>query len=53
MAGSRVVVGLEAKGDDKSTASLAHEKLPDAGEADRMKAYWRERVTTLKEVLER
>lgn len=50
---SRVVVGLEAKGNEKSTASLAHEKLPDAGEADRMKAYWRERVTTLKEVLER
>jgi uncharacterized protein YndB with AHSA1/START domain len=50
--GTRVVVGFEAKGDAKSTASLAHEKLPDAAEADRMKAFWRERVAALKEVLE-
>jgi hypothetical protein len=50
--GTRVVVGFEAKGEDKSTASLAHEKLPDAEEAERMKAFWRERVGMLKEVLE-
>jgi hypothetical protein len=49
---TRVVVGFESKGDAKSTASLAHEKLPDAGEAERMKAFWRERVAALKEVLE-
>jgi hypothetical protein len=49
---TRVVVGFEAKGDAKSTASLAHEKLPDAAEAERMKAFWRERVAALKEVLE-
>jgi len=50
--GTRLVVGFEAKGDAKSTASLAHEKLPDAAEAGRMKAFWRERVAVLKEVLE-
>ncbi len=50
---SRVVVALLEKGDEKSTAALAHERLPDADEAERMKAYWRERVATLKEVLER
>ena len=50
--GTRVVVGFEAKGDAKSTASLAHEKLPDAAAAERMKAFWRERVASLKEVLE-
>jgi hypothetical protein len=49
---TRVVVGFEAKGDAKSTASLAHEKLPDAAAAERMKAFWRERVAALKEVLE-
>jgi hypothetical protein len=49
---TRVVVGFEAKGDAKSTASLAHEKLPDAAAAERMKSFWRERVTALKEVLE-
>jgi len=50
---TRVVVGFESKGEAKSMVGLAHEKLPDAEEADRMKAYWRERVATLKEVLER
>ena len=50
---TRVVVGFDSKGEAKSTVGLAHEKLPDAEEADRMKAYWRERVATLKEVLER
>jgi len=50
--GTRVVVGFEAKGDAKSTASLAHEKLPDAAAAERMKAFWRERVAALKAVLE-
>ena len=49
---TRVVVGFEAKGDAKSTASLAHEKLPDAAAAERMKAFWRERVAALKDVLE-
>jgi uncharacterized protein YndB with AHSA1/START domain len=49
---TRVHVTLAAKGDGKSTAALSHERLPDAAEADRMKAYWRERVATLKEVLE-
>jgi hypothetical protein len=50
--GTRVVVGFEAKADGKSQAALAHEKLPDAAEAERMKAFWRERVVALKEVLE-
>ena len=50
---TRVVVGFESKGEAKSMVGLAHEKLPDAEEADRMKAYWRERVAALKEVLER
>jgi hypothetical protein len=50
---TRVNVGFTAKGDDRSTVDLEHERLPDAAEAERMKAYWRERVATLKEVLER
>src|ERR687891_642621 len=32
---------------------LEHARLPDAAEAERMKAFWRERVAVLKEVLER
>ena len=49
---TRVTVTFAAKGDAKSVAALQHERLPDAREADRMKAYWRDRVATLKEVLE-
>lgn len=49
---TRVIVGFDAKGEDRSVASLSHERLPDAEEAERMKAFWRERVGTLKEVLE-
>jgi len=49
---SRVHISVAAKGEAKSTAVLSHERLPDAAEAERMKAYWRERVATLKEVLE-
>jgi hypothetical protein len=40
---TRVHVAFAAKSPDRSTAALSHE---------RMKAYWRERVTTLKAVLE-
>ena len=50
---TRVIVGFEARGETKSTVALAHERLADAEEAERMKAFWRERVSTLKEVLER
>jgi hypothetical protein len=49
---TRVIVGFESKGDAKSTAALAHERLADADEAERMKAFWRERVAALKEMLE-
>jgi hypothetical protein len=50
--GTRVHVAFAAKGVAKSTAALSHERLPDGAEAERMKAFWRERVTGLKEVLE-
>jgi hypothetical protein len=51
--GTRVVVAFIAKGDAKSTAALAHERLPDARAAERMKAFWRDGVAALKEVMER
>jgi hypothetical protein len=49
---TRVIVAFMAKGEAKSTVALAHERLPDAEEAERMKAFWRDRVTALKELLE-
>ena len=51
--GTRVHVAFAAKGEAKSTAALSHERLPDGAEAARMKAFWRERVAGLKQVLER
>jgi hypothetical protein len=50
---TRVIVGFDSKDEAKSTVALEHSRLADAEEAERMKAFWRERVTTLKEVLER
>jgi hypothetical protein len=50
---SRVHVTFAAKGEDRSTAALQHVRLADAAEAERMKAYWRERVAALKQELER
>jgi uncharacterized protein YndB with AHSA1/START domain len=49
---TRVIVGFTAQGEAKSTAALEHARLADAEEAERMKAFWRERVAALKEVLE-
>ena len=49
---TRVIVGFEAKGEATSTVAIEHERLANAREAERMKAYWRERVAALKEELE-
>jgi hypothetical protein len=49
---TRVNVAVVAKAPDKCTVTLEHARLADAAEADRMKAYWRERLTVLKTQLE-
>ena len=49
---TRVNVTFIAKGETKSTAALQHERLADAQEAERMKAFWRDGVAALKEQLE-
>jgi hypothetical protein len=50
---TRVVAGFSAKGDAKSQVALEHERLPDAEAAAEMKAFWRERLSALKERMER
>ena len=50
---SRVNVTFLARGEAKSTLALEHRRLADAAEADRVKAYWRQRLTSLKELLDR
>ncbi len=49
---TRVNVGFTAKGDTRAQVALAHERLPDAETAERMKAYWRERLAALETLLE-
>lgn len=44
---TRVHVSFLAKGEDRSTAALQHVRLADASEAERLKAFWRERLTAL------
>jgi uncharacterized protein YndB with AHSA1/START domain len=49
---TRVNVTFLPKGEAKSTAALEHARLADAEEAERMKEWWRERLTGLKSQLE-
>ena len=49
---TRVHLDFAAKGGDRSTATLEHARLPDAAEAERVKAFWRERLGALKSQLE-
>ena len=46
--GSRVHVTFDASGEQKSRIVVEHARLADAGEAERMKTLWRERLTELK-----
>jgi len=36
-----------AKGEASSTVSVEHRRLDDPDEAERMKAFWRERLSSL------
>lgn len=49
---TRIVVGFAAVGESKSRVAVQHEKLAGAEEAARLKAYWRERLAALKQLLE-
>lgn len=49
---TRVNIGFTDKGPSKSMVALAHERLTDAGEAETMKAMWKERLAALKSLLE-
>ncbi len=48
---TRVNVTFLEKGDANSTVVVEHARLADAGEAERMKAFWRDRLTALKSQL--
>ena len=49
--GTRVLVAFEAKGPGKSTVYVAHSKLPSGEAVEEQRAFWRERLARLAEVL--
>jgi uncharacterized protein YndB with AHSA1/START domain len=49
---SRVNVTFTALDDGKSQVAVEHDHLPDAEAAAERKSFWRERLTTLKRLLE-
>jgi Activator of Hsp90 ATPase homolog 1-like protein len=49
---SRVVASFDPKGRSKTSVTIQHEKLPDAGAVDEMRAMWKERLNRLAKVLE-
>jgi hypothetical protein len=50
--GSRVLASFLPKAEGKSTVAIEHTRLRDTAHADRMKAYWRERLDALKAQME-
>ncbi|MGH3014998.1 MAG: DUF4287 domain-containing protein [Gaiellaceae bacterium] len=50
--GGRLAVYLDEAG-DKTRLAVQHERLPDREAAERWKAFWRERVAALKDLLEK
>ena len=49
--GTNVEVNLSAKGQDKSTVMVQHNKLPDENSAERMKEYWSAALANLEKAL--
>ena len=49
---TRLVILFTARGDAKSQVALVHERIPDAGSAEQLRTFWRERVAVLKQLLE-
>lgn len=50
--GSRVDVELNAKGPEKTTVVVQHNKLPDAEAAERMKTFWADALENLEATIE-
>lgn len=49
---TRIHAFFEAKDETRSTLWVAHERIPDGEQAEALKAFWRERVNALKEMME-
>lgn len=51
--GTRIVAGFLPKGETRAQVALVHERLPGTEAVAQAKAYWQERLTVLKQLLER
>ncbi|MGH2697856.1 MAG: hypothetical protein ACRDJL_01480 [Actinomycetota bacterium] len=49
---TRLTLGFDARGAEKSQVALAHERIAEPQQADEAKAFWRERMNLLKKLLE-
>ena len=49
---TRLLASVDAKGPEKSVVAVEHQKLADPDEVERMRTFWRERLTDLKRMLE-
>jgi uncharacterized protein YndB with AHSA1/START domain len=49
---TRVSASFDERGPSKTTIAVAHERLPDADEAERAKSAWRQRLGQLQRVVE-
>jgi hypothetical protein len=49
--GAPIDVGFMAKGESKSQVALEHRKLASKAEAERMRAFWTERLNALAAML--
>ncbi len=49
---TRIAAGFVAKGEAKAQLAVRHERIGNAEDAALMKAFWRERLSALKELLE-
>jgi uncharacterized protein YndB with AHSA1/START domain len=50
--GTRVQAQLDARGADKTTVAVEHQRLPDAAMVPTIRTYWQERLDALRSLLE-
>jgi len=50
--GSPLDVGFAARGESKSQVALSHKKLASKADADRLRAFWSERLESLAAMLQ-
>ena len=49
---TRLLVAFTARGEAKSQVAVTHERVPDSATADKLKAFWRERLVAVMQLLE-